>query len=71
MSNANNSKFDPFCSKKHQCKDCDNRCVNQIAFLKDLPMEFQNALMLKAEYKKFKRMHIYFMRAILSTQSLL
>ena len=55
MSNANNSKFDPFCSKKHQCKDCDNRCVNQIAFLKDLPMEFQNALMLKAEYKKFKK----------------
>lgn len=55
MGNINDSKFDPFCKKKYHCKDCDNRCVNNIAFLKDLPEAFQNALMEKAEYKKFRK----------------
>ena len=41
-------KFNPLCEKPNQCENCQNRCIQNLAFLSGLPEESQIALMKKS-----------------------
>ena len=53
-------KFNPFCEKPNQCETCENRCIQNLAFLSGMPEEKQVELMKKSADKLMKKGEIVF-----------
>lgn len=48
-------KFNPDCTSPQTCEDCENKCINDIAFLYGLPASSQNEIIRRALHKTLQR----------------
>ena len=53
-------KFNPLCQKPNKCENCENRCIQNLAFLSGLPEEKQIELMKKSENKLMRKGDVIF-----------